>query len=271
MAVRWHRLLNVGLRQLFSGTCYDVQEEVDVSGQEQRLDFAVIRRADDSLPEPNADDLPDGLQDLRDHNVIGYKSMHEAFDRFALMELTSHVVTYSKLKGKADWRNFSKALGVFAVSTRKHSKGVVAELLQETDTEAVYLIESQGVKITCVVINQAVKSNQNWLWQLLQDDKSRWKTSSFTAIVNQVTNQLKQMGKLDPEDEAFENQLLMSWAEELNPDQLESLSAVQTLVEKGSENKALVIAKRMIAVGKPTKEIAELTELPFNTIEELRK
>lgn len=266
MAVRWHRLLNVGLRQLFSGTCYDVLEEVDVSDQEQKLDFAVIRRSNDDLPEPKPEDLPDGLQELQDHNVISYKSMHEAFDHFALMELTSHVVTYSKLKAKADWRKFSTTLGVFAISTRKPSKGVVAELLQETKTEAVYLIETQGFKVTCIVINQATKTDQNWLWRLMKGDKTRWKTTSFASMVNEITNQLKQMGKLDPEDEAFENQLILSVAAELEPEQLETLTAGKALMDK----KAISIAQEMLKEGMPTELVARLTGLPSEVVKELQ-
>ena len=41
--------------------------------------------------------LPDGLDDLAEHNLITFKSHHEALDSWALKELLGHYVAYRKL------------------------------------------------------------------------------------------------------------------------------------------------------------------------------
>jgi len=42
-------------------------------------------------------ELPDGLADLVEHNLITFKSHHEALDAWAVRELVSHYVAYRKL------------------------------------------------------------------------------------------------------------------------------------------------------------------------------
>ena len=218
MAIPWHRFLKIGLNQLFSGTCFEVRDEFDLSDQKQLVDFVVLRRTDLELPEPDPSRLPDGLQSLQDHNLISYKSMNEAFDRYALNELVGHAVTYSKLQAEKNWRAFSDELGLIAVSTRQPKTEVIARLLQRTELEDVYEIDCAGWNVTCVVINRAPRDNHNWLWELLRGDRSRWKTGKISDILGEINQLLKNMDVVDPEIEEFENQVLESWLQELSPE-----------------------------------------------------
>jgi hypothetical protein len=279
MTIPWHRFLKIGLRHLFSGTCFEVYDEFDLSDQVQRVDFAVIRVANHNLPPPAPEKMPDGLQTLRSHNLISYKSINEPFDRFALNELIGHAVAYSKLQARDDWKTFSDSLGLIALSTRKPQTEVISRLLQQTANEDVYEIDCAGWKVTCIVINMASPEKRNWLWALLKGDKSRWKSGTIAVMLKAIKQQLKEMGNVDPEIEAFETEILESWLQELPPSQrligldLKATPEVQALIDEGIEQgiEQGRIAGKMIEAGKSNQEIAEVTKLSIKTIDVLRK
>jgi len=241
MLIPWHRFLKVGLKQVFSGSCFEVQDEFDLSDPKQLVDFVVIRRGDLDLPAPDPARLPDGLQDLQDHNLISYKSMNEAFDRFALNELVGHAVAYSKLQAKGDWKAFSDQLGLIAVSTRKPTTEVIAALMHQTAAEDVYQIDCAGWQIICVVINQAPPEDRNWLWELMRGDRSRWKNGTIATILKEIERILKNMVVISPVNVAFETQLIESWLEDLPAEKrligldLKNTAEGKELIEQGME------------------------------------
>jgi hypothetical protein len=61
--------------------------------QQQLLDVAIVRRGRGRLVGP----LPDGLEGLRPHNLLTFKSHHEALDAWAMKELLGLDVAYRKL------------------------------------------------------------------------------------------------------------------------------------------------------------------------------
>jgi hypothetical protein len=89
----WHRLFGLLLVDYFTGSPFTVEVERDLSVQQQLLDVVIVRRR----PGRFAGRLPDGLDGLVDHNLITFKSHHEALDAWALMELVGHYVAYRKL------------------------------------------------------------------------------------------------------------------------------------------------------------------------------
>jgi hypothetical protein len=88
----WHRLFGVLLADLFRSPSLSVEVERDMSAQQQFLDVVIVRRDSGPLP----DQLPDGLDDLRNHNLITFKSHHETLDTWAMQELIGHYVAYRK-------------------------------------------------------------------------------------------------------------------------------------------------------------------------------
>ncbi len=169
------------------------------------------------MPLPSPDRMLDGLQSLRDHNLISYKSMNEAFDHHALNELIGHAMAYAKLQAGEDWRTFSESLGLIALSTRKPSSEVISRLLHQTKDEDVYEIDCSW-NVTCLVINLAPPKDRNWLWELLRGERTRWKRGSISAILKTIEQRLKKMGTLDPEIEAFETEIIEYWLRELPPE-----------------------------------------------------
>ena len=89
----WHRLFGLLLTDFFTGLPFTVEVERDLSQQQQFLDVVIVRRE----PGPIAIRLPDGLEGLREHNLITFKSHHEALDGWAMKELIGHYVAYRKL------------------------------------------------------------------------------------------------------------------------------------------------------------------------------
>jgi hypothetical protein len=89
----WHRLFGLLLTDFFTGLPFTVEVERDLSQQQQFLDVVIVRRGRGRI----AAHLPDGLDDLAEHNLITFKSHHEALDAWAMKELIGHYVAYRKL------------------------------------------------------------------------------------------------------------------------------------------------------------------------------
>lgn len=89
----WHRLFGLLLTDFFTGLPFTVEVERDLSEQQQFLDVVIVRRG----PGETSVRLPDGLDDLAEHNLITFKSHHEALDSWAIKELVGHYVAYRKL------------------------------------------------------------------------------------------------------------------------------------------------------------------------------
>jgi hypothetical protein len=87
-----HRIFGLSWNDLCEKTAFDAKREMDLSVKQQFVDLVLSRRGPGPLPEP----LPDGFEDLADHNVLTFKSHHEALDSWALCELLGHYVNCRK-------------------------------------------------------------------------------------------------------------------------------------------------------------------------------
>ena len=96
----WHRLFGLLLTDFFTGSSFIVEVERDLSEQQQFLDVVILRRGRGRF----AGRLPDGLDDLTEHNLITFKSHHEALDAWAMKELIGHYVAYRKLVSRSPSR-----------------------------------------------------------------------------------------------------------------------------------------------------------------------
>jgi hypothetical protein len=89
----WHRLFGLLLIDFFTGSPFVVEVERDLSVQQQLLDVAIVRRGRGRL----AVRPPDGLEHLRPHNLLTFKSHREALTALAMKELIGFEVAYHKL------------------------------------------------------------------------------------------------------------------------------------------------------------------------------
>ena len=69
MAIPWHRSFGMALTQYFAGTAWQVDVEVDLSLQQQRLDIVILRRLGLSPPPV----WPDGFGTPADYNLLRSK------------------------------------------------------------------------------------------------------------------------------------------------------------------------------------------------------
>lgn len=112
-----------------------VELEKELALTSQLLDVVIIER---QTAVNRSIILPDGLEGLRAHNLLTYKSRHEALDAWALDELIGHYVNYRKLTGGPQGSAAGDEVGaedvrlppeadfqLYAVATR-HPKGLCA-------------------------------------------------------------------------------------------------------------------------------------------------
>lgn len=111
----WHRLFGLLLTDFFSGSPFVVEVERDLSVQQQLLDVVIVRRGRGRF----AGRLPDGLEGLRPHNLVTFKSHHEALDDWAVKELVGHYVAYRKLVSRSPSDLLAEdQFGLYAVAAR---------------------------------------------------------------------------------------------------------------------------------------------------------
>jgi hypothetical protein len=111
----WHRLFGLLLTDFFSGSPFRVEVERDLSVQQQFLDVTIVRRGRGRF----AGRLPDGLDGLRLHNLMTFKSRHEALNGWAMKELVGADVAYRKLVSPSpDELLPQDQFGLYAVAAR---------------------------------------------------------------------------------------------------------------------------------------------------------
>lgn len=111
----WHRLFGLLLTDFFTNSPFRVEVERDLSVQQQLLDVTIVRRGRGRF----AGRLPDGLDGLRPHNLLSFKSRHEALDSFALKELVGADVAYRKLVSPTPSQLLpDDQFGLYAVAAR---------------------------------------------------------------------------------------------------------------------------------------------------------
>ncbi len=111
----WHRLFGLLLTDFFTDSPFAVEVERDLSVQQQLLDVVIVRRGRGRFP----DRLPDGLEGLRPHNLVTFKSRHEALDAWAMKELAGLDVAYRKLVSRSPTDLLSEDhFGLYAVAAR---------------------------------------------------------------------------------------------------------------------------------------------------------
>jgi hypothetical protein len=111
----WHRLFGLLLIDFFSGSPFVVEVERDLSIQQQLLDVLILRRGRGRF----VGSLPDGLEHLRPHNLVTFKSHHEALTALTMKELIGFEVAYRKLVSPSPAELLpDEQFGLYAVCAR---------------------------------------------------------------------------------------------------------------------------------------------------------
>jgi hypothetical protein len=171
---QWHRLFGIALTDLFQETPWQVELERDLALQRQLLDVVIIeRRAAPGVSGAELPELPDGLEGLREHNLLTYKSRREALDGWALDELLGHYVNYRKQASPERDLLPAARFRLYAVATR-HPRGLGrAQVLRETAWPGVYDVAWGTRTIRLIVLNGIATHPRNAPWELFATGQER--------------------------------------------------------------------------------------------------
>ena len=191
MNVDWHRLFGLVLCDLFAGSQWIVELEKDLSLKQQFLDVVIMRRGLGAF----SGKLPDGLDDLADHNLLSYKSRHEPLDDWSLKELIGHYVNYRKQVALASGEMAPEsAFRLFGISTRyPHKLAKKVPFVQRQP--GVYEVTWGTDQIRVIVLTKISRETHNSVWHLFSTDPEsirfgaehhRPHTSDTSTILSQL-------------------------------------------------------------------------------------
>ncbi|MBK1703384.1 hypothetical protein [Halochromatium glycolicum] len=159
---QWHRLFGIALTQLFQGAPWRVELEYELALQRQLLDVVIIEAPEPGSPPPLPPDLPDGLEALRAHNLLTYKSQHEALDAWALDELVGHYINYRKLTLDAKGARLpADAFGLYAVATRDPKALAAQHRLEPAGAPGLYDLAWGSQVVRLIVLNTIEQTPRN--------------------------------------------------------------------------------------------------------------
>ncbi|EIC20141.1 hypothetical protein [Thiorhodovibrio frisius] len=170
----WHRAFGIALMDVFAEAPWAVELELEMALKSQLLDVAIIEAAGQGEPRQSEPELPDGLENLRAHNLLTYKSHHEALTAWVLDELTGHYVNYRKQQVASDGkRHPPDAFGLYAVAARYPVQLTRAHPLQSTNWDGVYDLPWGGHLMRVIVLNRIELHPRNAAWELFASEQDR--------------------------------------------------------------------------------------------------
>lgn len=200
-----HRLFELSWTDFFQGTAITVEAELDLSLKQQFLDLVLIRKGRGPIPRR----LPDGFEDLAEHNLVTFKSHREALDGWALCEFVGHYVNYRKqyspslldLLPECDFR-------LFAVCARwPHN---LSQLLEMTPVqEGVYEVQLVTMPARIIVVHQLRLEEQNAMLHLFsaREELLRYGREHYRPHSPETSTLLYQLFKTYSEDPAMSDKL----------------------------------------------------------------
>ena len=186
------------LDDFFRGSPFVVELEKDLSLKRQLLDVIIVRRFPGPIPEP----MPEGLEELAAHNLITFKSHHEALDDSALKELTGHYVNYRKQVSPSLQQLLpEEEFRLYAVCARFPQK-LASQAVWEKMRPGIYQCRRGTDAISVMVLRQLPKNAHNAVWHL------------FSAVPEQVRYAADVYHQRDDETSTLLNQLFESYKKE---------------------------------------------------------
>ena len=222
----WHRLLGLILSDYFTGSCFRVEMEKDLSLKEQILDLLIIEQESGA----QVTELPEGLEDLGRHNLLTYKSLRQPLDEWALDELIGHYVNYRK-QASPSLKNLlpAKDFCLYAVCTRQPRKlrtGVTLNPIKN----GVYEVQWGSRRVRIIVLSQVAKVKRNALWQLFSGAEEKvaygaanykWRRKDLSKSINTLFDYYRLEGIAMPYTvEDFEREYAEGFLARLTPEKI---------------------------------------------------
>jgi hypothetical protein len=189
--IDWHRLFGLVLMDLFIDSNCAVELEKELSIKKQYLDVVIIKK---TAGEP-LNEIPAGLENLAQHNLLTYKSLWEPLDDWAIEELICHYVNYRKLVSPSQQLLPQNQFQLYAVSTRYPRKLLNSKMNFEEIQTGVIDLRWGNRLIRLLILSQMPKEKKNTLWLLFSGKKKefvygnqhhQWHRLSERAVLNQL-------------------------------------------------------------------------------------
>jgi hypothetical protein len=236
MAIPWHRIFGMALTQYFAGTSWQVDVEVDLSLQQQRLDIVILRRRDNSTPAT----WPDGFGTPAEYNLLTFKALQDPLNHWTLKELAAHGVNYRKqISPDPEHLLPEEHFRLLAVSMRFPRQLSSRVQLQPQGPGAYDVIWGVDT-IRVLVMHEMPEAEQNLVWNLFSGDQARIATAfgrlqpqreTWSSLLNKLLGFYGLEGILMPYTwEDFERETAQELLKKMTPEQrLEGLSPEQLL------------------------------------------
>ncbi|MDU9048464.1 MAG: hypothetical protein Q3M30_06415 [Candidatus Electrothrix sp. Rat3] len=189
--IDWHRLLGLIFTDFFTGSAWNVELEKDLSMKRQLLDIIILRQDSGGLIHP----LPDGLEGMKKHNLLTFKSIREPLDDWAMKELTGHYVNYRKQISPSFSDLYPEdQFQLYGVSTR-YPKKLSSQLELTKVQDGVYDIHRGSDNIRLIVLNEIPHAKHNAIWHLFSGipgeiefaaRQYRGKTQEISTVLNRL-------------------------------------------------------------------------------------
>jgi hypothetical protein len=262
----FHRLFGLSLIDFFDGTDITVETEIDLSQKQQFLDLVLIRKGKKPFPRR----LPDGFDQLFDHNLVTFKSHQEALDRWAIWELIGHFVNYRK-QASSSLKDLipEDQFRLFAVSAR-YPANLSQQVMFIAKQSGVYDIDTLGLPIRVIVANQLPQEEQNAMLHLFsaREELVRYGQEHYKPHSQEISTILYQLFSLYCEDKNM-SEKVKDFVRQTIDDMLKSLSPEELLKRVTAEErlKGLPVEERL--KGLSAEEL--LRALPPETLEMLTR
>ena len=202
--IHWHRLFGLTLMDLLVNSNYQVELEKELSLKKQYLDVVIIRK---TLGNPLLE-MPDGLEQLAEHNLLTYKSLREPLDEWAIEELIGHYTNYRKLVSPSlDKLLPANHFQLYAVSTRYPNNLLNKQLSFQKIQRGVFEFIWGKRLIKLIVLNRIALEQKNAFWLLFSgqakgfsygDQHYHWRHPSERAVLNQLYELYQKEGVVMP-------------------------------------------------------------------------
>jgi hypothetical protein len=277
--INWHRLFGLTLADYFTGTGWSVEMEKDLARKRQLLDVVIIRqpgeatdlatdRSPDQPPSQPLADPCDGLEDMRAHNLMTYKSGRESLDAWAVEELIGHYVNYRKAFAATE---ATERFGLFAVTTR-HPLALLREIDAVAVKPGVYRFRVLSHLLTLIVLRDVEPAPRNALWELFSFQAEKiiqgakdyhWRHRDHIPILDQIYHRYRELGIDMPYTfDDFRHDLALELLEELPPEErLRGLPLEERLRGLPPEELARRLSPEDRLLGLNAEELARLREL----------
>jgi hypothetical protein len=200
-----HRLFGLSWIDFFQGSAMTVETEIDLSIKQQFLDLVLIRKGSEPIARP----LPDGFDDLADHNLLTFKSHQEALDDWALYELVGHYVNYRK-QASPSMQNLLPAsdFRLLAVCAR-FPHNLAQEVTLTPVREGVYEVRLLTMSVRVIVVNQLPRMEHNAMLHLFgaREELLRYGQEHYRPHSAETSSLLYELFKAYSEDPTMPDKL----------------------------------------------------------------